>query len=209
MAISINKFQQDIVEGKNLKYLLNEAYAIAIKIKDKKMTEWCHYELSGYPDNDSVPKYRKIPVRFVADGQFRRNIPVAMPEDYQFLNYHFVTNPVSSLIKLTQGHENIENKVVSFEFTAKLNKELCEMYNQPLDFTFKQVASISQLTDIESEVRERIINWGMQLKEDSKKDTIDTNRIPQTIIYQVIFKIINFNREIATQNKKEVVLKIL
>lgn len=36
MTASIRKFQQDILDESNLNHLLNEAYAISIKIKDKK-----------------------------------------------------------------------------------------------------------------------------------------------------------------------------
>lgn len=172
MTASIRKFQQDILDESNLNHLLNEAYAISIKIKDKKMENWCHYELSGYPNADSVPEYRKISVRFVADGEFRKNIPAEIPDGYQFLNYHLVTNPVSSLLKMTQQKEH---QVVSFEFTSELNRRLCELYNQTPDFTFKQQASISQLVDIESKVKERIVNWGMHLKSESEEDIEDKN----------------------------------
>lgn len=44
MTASIRKFQQDILDDSNLSHLLNEAYAISIKIKDKKMENWCHLE---------------------------------------------------------------------------------------------------------------------------------------------------------------------
>lgn len=203
MTISINKFQQDIVEGKDLNFLLNEAYAIAIKIKDKRMTEWCHYELSGYRDMDNIPKYRKIPVKLVADGQFRKNIPVEVPENYETLNYHFVNNPIPSLLKLTQEHGN---KVVYFEFPTKANNKLHELYPEATDLTFKWVAGISQLTDIESEVRERIINWGMQLKgekENRKEDTNDMNKVPQTINYNVVGNIQNSQIQQGSSNSKQ------
>ena len=44
--------------------------------------------------------------------------------------------------------------MVSFEFTSELNRKLCELCNQTPDFIFKQQASVSQLIDIESEVKE-------------------------------------------------------
>lgn len=36
---------------------------------------------------------------------FRKNIPVEIPHGYQFSNYQSVTNPISSLLKLTQQKE--------------------------------------------------------------------------------------------------------
>ena len=161
MATSVREFQQDILNGIDLSRLLNEAYAISIEIKDKKMEKWCHCEISGYDNIDNVPEYRKISVRFVADGTFRKNIPVEIPTGYDFFGYHIVTNPISSLIKFTK---QTEHQAVSFEFDNKINKDLCELYNCPLDFTFKQQAAISQLSGIEAKVKEKIINWGMHLK---------------------------------------------
>lgn len=201
--VTIRKFQKDILEGKDVNHLLNEAYAISIRIKNKKMEEWCHYELSGYPDGNSVPEYRKIFVRFVADGTFRTNIPVEIPDGFQFLNYHLVTNPISSLLKLTQGDDN-NNKVVSFEFTTQLNSELCKMYGQPLDWVFKQQASISQLTDIESKVREKVINWGLHLNPESEKYIDDSEENTQTINnYNVLGNISNSQIQQGNTNSKQ------
>ncbi len=201
MTTSIRKFQQDILDDSNLSHLLNEAYAISIKIKDKKMENWCHYELSGYPNTDSVPKYRKISVRFVADGEFRKNIPAEIPDGYQFLNYHSVTNPISSLLKLTQQKEH---QVVSFEFTSELNRKLCELYNQTSDFTFKQQASVSQLVDIESAVKEKIVNWGMHLEPELKKGIDVKDEKPQMINnYNILGNIQNSQIQQGNTNSKQ------
>lgn len=167
MATSVRKFQQDILNGIDLSRLLNEAYAISIKIKDKEMEKWCHCEISGYDNVDNVPEYRKISVRFVVDGTFRKNIPAEIPTDYDFLGYHKVTNSISSLIKFTQ---QTEHQAVSFEFDNKINRDLCKLYNCPLDYTFKQQAAISQLSGIEDKVKEKIINWGMHLKPETLEE---------------------------------------
>lgn len=166
MVASVRDFQQDILNGIDLNRLLNEAYAISIKVKDKEMEKWCHYEISGYDDIDNVPEYRRIPVMLVADGEFRHNIPVEIPADSEILNYHLVTDSISSLLKLTQ-HD--DQQVVYFEFTNEANKKLRELYGPNTNLIFKQRTSISQLVGIESAVKEKIVNWGMHLEPELKK----------------------------------------
>lgn len=202
MVASVREFQQDILNGSDLGHLLNEAYAISIKVKDKEMEKWCHYEISGYDEIDNVPNYRRISVRFVVDDRFRKNRPVEIPDDYEFFGYHVVTNPISSLMKFT--HQT-DHQAVSFEFDNKVNKDLCELYNCPLDSTFKQQATISQLSDIEAKVKEKIINWGMHLKPESEKDIKDIDDKSSQIVnnYNISGNIQNSQLQQGNSNSKQ------
>lgn len=172
MAVSISKFQDDIVNNVDLEKLLTEAYAISIQVHDLKMKQWCHDELNGYSNIDEVPNYRKLTVELVADGIIRPNIPTRISkEEEKYLNQHIVMDSIPSIIRVVE--RNNDGYAV-FKFPSKMSAEINELYFKSAgnDLTFKQVTSIGKLIDIESAVKDKIIEWGMNLKaeEEPKKN---------------------------------------
>jgi hypothetical protein len=104
---------QDIVaaatqEDCDVSSLLRKALVLSIRLRNDELKSWVSHELNGYPQEDSVPEYRRSDVfsyGLFADrliGQAKLQVPVTvLPEEFRNKYRRVVLqNPINALVDL-------------------------------------------------------------------------------------------------------------
>jgi hypothetical protein len=142
--------------------LLRKALLIAVKLRLDDFKAWVNAELSGYQTTASLPEYRMLGSRLKAKNPMRGWIPVQF-EDHEMLEslqQAPVFDPIDRLAHLmTQGDGSL-----MYPFSAEAQAMLMRL--QP-GFSFEIVRFItrSQIAGVIAEVRNRILNWSLDLEE--------------------------------------------
>ncbi|WP_224240422.1 AbiTii domain-containing protein [Hyalangium gracile] len=147
----------DVVE------LVRRAKVVAVKLQQPEFAAWLEYELNGYPSDDKIPDYRKIPTALVVKNPFHGPQPVVW-SDSSWIAEHFssymVNSPVGQLASLVargDGPFELSISPPEMELLLKLNR------------TFGRLPTARRLdksavVGILDAVRNKILNWSLELE---------------------------------------------
>ena len=144
--------------------LLNKTYMVARKLKISKLINWCQNELSGY-QTDDMPDYRK----------FYGQLKVLHPYTGQYIPFHIPdeTKQLLTLIEFEPSIGVIRNLLLNntngfFEKTIpnEVRTWLIEAQETAIPFEPKIIFHKSDLMNIQSKIRNMILDWALTLEEE-------------------------------------------
>ncbi|OFO36012.1 hypothetical protein HMPREF3050_03025 [Neisseria sp. HMSC065D04] len=144
--------------------LLNKTYMVARKLKISKLINWCQNELSGY-QTDDMPDYRK----------FYGQLKVLHPYTGQYIPFHVPdeTKQLLTLIEFEPSIGVIRNLLLNntngfFEKTIpnEVRTWLIEAQETAIPFEPKIIFHKSDLMNIQSKIRNMILDWALTLEEE-------------------------------------------
>ncbi len=140
--------------------LLRMAYAAAVKLNLSDFQEWAGRELNGYGKNE-VPDYRSVKGNLRAFNQFRGWISVQMP-DNEWQRTVSTYNNGQSIAEVEQLAS--ANGTITVDFPVERVLLLQEIFN--FDGEFRIFIGHAAMENILSAVRNRILEWALQLESD-------------------------------------------
>jgi len=86
MPSLVEQLQRDALDRNvSVATLLRKAKVVAVKLSLSDAIEWIDLELSGYPDLDKVPGYRKVEGQPKGQNPIRGWIPIMVEDDAELL----------------------------------------------------------------------------------------------------------------------------
>lgn len=169
MASIVLELQKDACsEDIDVATLLRKAILIATKLSIKDIIDWVENELNGYSFNDTIPEYRKIPARLVADNPIRGYIPVeVIPDMAEQLERATIRYPISQLQDIRNEAQNKGKTAVQLALGSEAYHVLKRLYHT--DFIFYQQISTNGIGRIIDTVRNKILEWTLTLEKQGIK----------------------------------------
>lgn len=200
---SISKFdeiQNDILGTTDLSSILRKAKIIAYKLKNKEFKNWIENELNGYPNEQSIPEYRKLDT--IAQGDFINlrwhyksvDIPLHnIPED---VHHHFHTIPVTQGIKqlesyletMSRGKDDTLKVTIHAEFLPILSRVI---YSNMECMSAWRVITRGQINQVLETTRNSLLNFILELA-DSYPEIKSDNDLSQPIPNEEIRQVFNY-----------------
>lgn len=189
MASIVLDLQKEILSPNcDIVNVLRKAHLIAVKLKLSDFDQWIQYELSGYPNKESCPEYRKGRGALKYLNQFYGWSPIIIQnnEIEKIICERKMSNSISEIVFLSDSSENELIAELSGEESALLDKN----YNTLIPQRYALHISITAAKDIEEKVKNAILDWTLKLEEegivgenmmftDKEKDC--ATNIPQTV----------------------------
>lgn len=153
--------------------LLRKCQVLASQLDNADLKRWTSRELNGYPDEKSVPKYRKIKVQSVGNfaGSFGRTLsraPIPLlnlkPKEREVLGHSVFLDGVGTIEGLlTKENKNGQlTEPWSPDVTAVLAGKFYQDFNLLQAYKIIPRATVSGLLEV---VRNRILEFALQLLE--------------------------------------------
>lgn len=142
--------------------LVSKTLMVARKLKINELTEWCNNELQGY-SSENLPKYRIFYGELKAFNPYHGDVPFMLPDKLREL----VTK-----IKYTSSISEIRNllktKCNSFQrvLPNNLKQSLMDLQQTPFPLEPKIIIHSIDLMNIQSKVRQLILDWALRLEEE-------------------------------------------
>ena len=145
----------------SLSNMLRKAKAIAVKLQLKQPIRWVEAELNGYTTNE-VPEYRKIQGRLKAHNPYRGLIPMSFnnSEIEAIASSYWSREPSGTL-----EHILATTNEPMLPMTGERAAFLARMSSAP-DFQMYLLFSPSSFQGILDAVRNRVLDWSLQLQAD-------------------------------------------
>ena len=207
MESYIVELEQDILNNKDIKLILNKSLIISNQLEMTEFNDWINFELKGYEnDLDKVPDYRILECEVRADGIQQTfggilsvsNSPINdLPDEIDdLLRNVYVFQPISEIINICMSDldqvrfkpdPHVENSIKEFVPNAT------EIY---------RVCPVFRLEAIIDQVKYELLKWCSELK---KRDIIgesyiftpEEREVAKTINYIVLN---NSNVQIGSHN---------
>ncbi len=162
MVSLVQELEQDAYDSKaSLSNMLRKAKAIAVKLQLRQPMEWVKAELDGY-GGGNVPDYRKLSGRVKAHNPYVGLIPMLCsdPEMERIISEHWVREPVGAIEHLLSSTNE-----PMVPLSGKKGQFLSRFSNVP-DFPMYLLLSPSSLISILDAVRNKVLDWSLQLQAD-------------------------------------------
>jgi hypothetical protein len=161
----VSELQELAANGNtSISELIRKARMVATKLKLSEFNEWLGHELHGYPSNAKVPDYRVI------DGDLRARNPVngvLMPirfdaELTEKISRVEILQPIGTLEDLLNAEaESLQVPLTprELQFVHRLMDDFHRSWVLPF-----RLVSPTQVTTIVDGVRNRILDWALELE---------------------------------------------
>jgi hypothetical protein len=177
----IDSIIEDLVnQDSNLENAMLKTQVLAFKLKNDKLKTWVNSELNGYDSLNEVPKFRIVAT--LVKGDLYQNlgygasqnwpnavlpIEVLKLEESGYLREHKFRERISELIQLSKSKNEIIG-VLPYSFLVSMSEIMSpwEVVNA------WSVLSPSSLTGILSEIKSKLINLLLELKEELGDENI-------------------------------------
>jgi hypothetical protein len=173
---------------------LRKCLLLAHQLKNDKLKAWAEYELNGYPDADSLPKYRVC--RIVAKGAFygpggaalndQPLAPASLEKDFRhWAETAHLTQPIASYDTGKDEHGAINGG--SIEWPANLVAHVSDDFFPGWNMIrARQVLPGSLFAALMDTVRNRILQLALELKDELGGDISDVSKIPHGRVDQSV-----------------------
>jgi hypothetical protein len=141
------------------------------KIERKELTAWINRELQGYGENDTIPDYRIVPSRVLANianpavRYTRHPVPIGhlSTEQQDSLYKTQLPQPIAGLEEMTAGASEggYISRPIAMEFNGLLGKQLGNGYH------IEQAWAESSQADVKSvlvNIRSRLLDFMLEIK---------------------------------------------
>ena len=162
MASLVQELKQDAYDSSaSLSNMLRKAKAVAVKLQLKQPIQWVEAELNGYT-TDEVPEYRKIHGRLKGHNPYRGLIPMSFDnsEIEAAVSAYWSREPVGTI-----EHILATTNEPMLPITGEKAAFLARMSSAP-DFLLYLLFSPSSFQGILNAVRNRVLDWSLQLQTD-------------------------------------------
>lgn len=162
MASLVQELEQDAYDsGASLSNMLRKAKAVAVKLQLKQPIQWVEAELNGYT-TDEVPEYRKIHGRLKGHNPYRGLIPMSFNDSEleAIVSAYWSREPVGTI-----EHILATTNEPMLPITGEKAAALARMSSAP-DFLMYLLFSPSSFQAILNAVRNRVLDWSLQLQTD-------------------------------------------
>lgn len=148
--------------------LLRRALVAARRLGVVEFVDWINGELNGYSalkydDPDSLPEYRKIQGQLVVENPRIGDIPFIAPHEISDLLTEFTfVQSVPELVDLTS-----RDGVIKSYFSPELEAQIMQMMRSQVGYVMRPalVLSASQLTGLVEIIRNRVLDWALDLED--------------------------------------------
>lgn len=162
MAGLVLELQADAMDdGVSVMVLLRKARAISVKLGVQSINEWLRSEMEGYTNANIIPDYRRVTGKLECFNPYVGYIPLGSnsPDMDQQLSQRSLSIPLSEIydVALGEGHS------VWLGFPPHLSHQL----QSGMEFAFEPYlkVSVGQFRKIISSVRDRILNFALDLEQ--------------------------------------------
>lgn len=213
MNKAVIELQKDIINNNlDIVSILRKAHLIASKLNLFDFDKWINYELNGYDDYSSIPKYRSVNGEIKAKSPFYGLIPVMLSSNIaNDLNIRKIPNPMSEIVSLVKN-----NKSITISLPSELSEMLCA--NSGIILPCYYIFGTHYLVGIIDSVKNTLLEWCIKLEKDgilgeefefNNQEIEKAKEIPQQINYygQVINGNVN-NSRIINENDNSIELAI-
>lgn len=183
-----------------LSNVLRKCKILAARLNYKPLQEWVERELSGYSEKDDLPQYRifhdiELSGNFFTPTCWGKNFGVPsllIPDPYrnQLTTIYWKENigVIESFIRKAEG--NTIRMAIPQDIFIFLKSKV-----EDLDFftSLHRVISVHQLTFIIDEVKNRIINFAIEIEKtnpEAGEATFGTPPIPEPVVSQIFYRCI-------------------
>ncbi len=150
-----------IDESTGVPELLRKALLIATKLGLTEFKEWVNRELNGYKTNEYLPEYRKLHGTVKALNPYRGWIPVQFsePDIEQLFREVLVGDSVDNLLELLKS-----DGPIGYAYAPQEQAMLRRGQDYLARFDAKKFVGKSQLAGILAAIRNRLLDWALQLE---------------------------------------------
>ena len=153
------ELQRDIIENKmSTQDILRKAYLISKKLNVDNISEWLNFEMNGYSDKDSLPKYRK------SSGTVQALDPYHGWQNVQFENYD--DKVIFSELYFFSSISELESLFRLHKDTLTQQGGMLDALNINGDQRGKRILfSKSSIENIFGVVKNKILEWTLDLED--------------------------------------------
>lgn len=143
--------------------LVSKTLMVARKLKINELTEWCNNELQGY-SSKNLPKYRIFYGELKAFNPYRGDVPFMLPDELrERVTRVEYTSSISEIRNLLKTKNNNFIRILS----SKEKQFLMNLQDTPFPLEPKIIIYPINLMNIQSKVRQLILDWALRLEEES------------------------------------------
>jgi hypothetical protein len=145
--------------------LLRKSKVVAVKLGLTEFGAWVENEINGYPDNQSLPDYRKQVGRLKARNPYQGWMP-AIIRDREFeleVSTCYVTDPIGPLEETIRRSLEEEVGYVFHPLNGRQQAVLAEFFDVYMEFQVHVPAATA--IGILDAVRNRVLDWSISLEQ--------------------------------------------
>lgn len=188
MSGIVIELQQEVLKQDcDIVNVLRRAHVIATKLQLTEFDSWITHELSGYPDLETCPEYRKIKGILKAFNPYNGWIPTMISdgEIEKDVCERKLANSISEIVSLCREG----NDLVS-EFSGAQTEIFNKMFRVPYPMKYALFIPRTLVMDIIEKVKNTILEWTLKLEAAgiigdnmifTEKEKNTATSIPQTI----------------------------